>query len=597
MSEAELHLIRNRLNAGLRHKAAKGELRKRLPVGLVHDDAGAVVMDPDESVREAILTVFRLFEDLGSARQVMMAMRADGLLLPRRPTGSHRVGWEQATYGPVREILTNPAYAGAFVFGRSRTEKRIDNNGKLAVRTRLLPQDEWEVLIRDHHPGYLTWERYQAVQDELRANWRPPLGQAGGAAREGTALLQGRIRCGRCGRMMQVGYSGPKGKSPRYICGRAHQLCGSGICQSIGGRSIEKHVLDKVFAVLEPAALAATVKALEETGTVHAHRAAAFELAVERARYESDRARRQFDAVEPENRLVGRTLEAAWEQSLSALRRAEADLAAQQARRPATLSAEEVAWAGRAGADVRAIFASPTTTQRERKQLVRAVLAEVIVTVRRDDRQADLRVLWEGGATTDLTMDLRRPGARSYADEEETVELVRRLVAHYDDATIAMVLGRQGRLTATGLRFTKRRVALLRTSQGIAPFVKPITVGGPCEDAAMVPVAEAGRLLGVSKETVYRWLRDGFIAGEQDVAGGPWRVRVDDAVRAKVVGEAPAGWAGLAEAAARLGTARQTVLDRVRRGELRAVYVDRGRRRGLAIDVASSRERLPGTVG
>ncbi|MDQ4069214.1 MAG: recombinase family protein, partial [Actinomycetota bacterium] len=253
MSEAELHLIRHRLTAGLRHKAAKGELRQGLPVGFVYDEADRVVMDPNEAVVEAIATVFRRFEELGSARQVMLSLRGDGLLIPRRPSGAKRATWAPATYPAIHDFLTNPTYAGAFVFGRTRTERRLDANGRLVSRTRYVPRDEWSVLIPDHHPGFVSWERFERTQDRLRANWRPPRGHGGGAVREGTALLQGLLRCGRCGRMMQTAYSGAKGNCPRYACSRAAQLYGSERhCQSLGGRRLEQRVLDEVFTVLAP---------------------------------------------------------------------------------------------------------------------------------------------------------------------------------------------------------------------------------------------------------------------------------------------------------------------------------------------------------
>ncbi|MBV8462288.1 MAG: recombinase family protein, partial [Acidimicrobiales bacterium] len=297
MSEAELHLIRHRLTAGLRHKAAKGELRQGIPVGLVYDEDDHVLMDPNEAVIEAIATVFRRFEELGSARQVMLSLRGDGILLPRRPCGARRVTWAPATYPAVHDFLTNPAYAGAFVFGRTRTDKRVEPSGRLVSRTRLLPRDEWLVVIPEHHPGFVSWERYCEIQDQLRANWRPPRGQGGGAVREGTALLQGLIRCGRCGRMMQTAYSGKAGNCPRYACARGAQLYGNPVhCQSLGGRRLEQRVLYELFAVLEPAALSATATALKEAEANYRQRLAVFELATERARFEAERARRQFDA-------------------------------------------------------------------------------------------------------------------------------------------------------------------------------------------------------------------------------------------------------------------------------------------------------------
>ena len=584
MSEAELHLIRHRLTAGLRHKAAKGELRQGVPVGFVYDEDDSVVLDPDEAVRESIATVFRRFDELGTARQVMLSLHGDNLLLPRRPGGARRITWAPASYPAIHDFLTNPAYAGAFVFGRRRTEKRLDERGRIVSRTRELPREQWEVLIVDHHPGYVSWERYVAIQDELRANWRAPRGEGGGAVREGTALLQGRMRCGRCGRMMQVGYSGAKGVSPRYVCARSKQLYGGEhVCQSLGGRRLEQRVLDELFAVLAPASLAATARALEQADANYRERLAVFELAVERARYGSERARRQFDAVEPENRLVARTLERALEQALVAERQAEAELATQRVRRPTRLTADEAAWLGRAGADIRAIFDAPTTSFRERKQLLRAVIAEVVVTVRNADRQADVDVIFEGGAKTRFTFALNKIGVHSRATDEDTVALVRRLAERYDDKTIAAILSRQGRRTGTDLAFTRSRVQSLRASHAIPLHSSAVTAQS--DDVPVLSITAAEKELGVNRTTLYRWLADGFITGEQLTPGGPWHLRITDELRRLIGGEAPEGWVSLDEAARRLGVARQTVLQRVQRGQLRSVYANRGRRKGLRIEV------------
>ncbi len=585
MSEAELHLIRSRLTAGLRHKAAKGELRHGLPVGFDYDQAGRVVLCPDEAVVEAIATVFRRFDELGSARQVLLSMLGDGLTMPRRPARTGRITWARASYPAVHDFLTNPVYAGAFVFGRTKTEKRIGPDGRVVERTRQVARAEWEVCIPDHHPGFVSWERYEQTQQQLRSNWRAPRGHGGGPAREGTALLQGRLRCGKCGRIMQTGYSGTRGNCPRYVCARAKQLYGTERgCQSLGGRRLEQRVLAEVFAVLEPACLQATAAALAEAEAHHASRLRAFELAVERARFEADRAQRQFDQVEPENRLVARTLERAWEQRLAEVRQAEAELARQQARRPRRLTATELAWLERAGADLRRIFEAPTTTARERKQLLRALLSEVVVTVDATQRTAELRIVWQGGQATELAMALTKTGGHFRATDEDTVELVRRLAVHYDDTQIALILSRQQRRTGTGLPFTRARVASLRAARGIpATTRQPVVAAG--DDALVVSVAKAEQLLGVCKVTIYRWLREGFIVGEQLTPGGPWHIRIDDAVRSRIVPEVPEGWLGLDEAAKALGVARQTVLHRVQRGELAAVHVNRGKRKGLRIQV------------
>jgi len=587
LSEAELHLIRSRLTEGLRHKAARGELRQGLPAGLDYDQDDRVILTPDEAAREAIATVYRRFDELGSARQVLLSLREDGLLLPRRQNGSRRITWAPATYPAVHDLLTNPAYAGAFVFGRTRAWKRVDASGRVLSGVRELPREQWAVLIPDHHPGYVSWETYEANTAKLRANWRPPRGHGGGAPREGTALLQGLLRCGRCGRIMQTGYSGPKGNSPRYVCARAKQLYGTGRgCCSIGGGRLEKTILAELFTVLQPASLQATAKALAEADEQYRQRLAAFELAVERARYEAGRAQRQYDTVEPENRLVARTLERAWEDKLAAVRTAENDLRAQQARKPVALTERELAWISSAGADIKAVFWAPATTTAERKQLIRAVVAEVVLTIDDQQRVAGLRIIWQGCAVTELSMPMTKKGGHTRATSEDTISLVRRLAGHYDDTTIARILSRQHRRTGTGLTWTKARVKTLRVSRGIPAFApQPGTAGAAGQDVLVVTIAEAERILDVTKGTLYRWLRDGFITGEQLTPGAPWRIRIDQALRDKIRPEVPDGWLPLDQAARALGLARQTVFHKVQRGELAAVHVNRGRRKGLRIQV------------
>ena len=594
MSEAELHLIRSRLTAGLRHKAERGELRQGLPVGFDYDPDARIVLSPDEAVAEAIGTVFARFARLGSARQVLLSLREDGLLLPRRPGRLGRIAWVPATYPAVHDFLTNPCYAGAFVFGRTRTEKRLDTAGRIVTRTVAVPRQEWAVLICDHHPGFIDWATFEANTALLRTNWRPPRGTGGGAVREGSALLQGLIRCGRCGRMMQTGYSGTRGNCPRYLCARAKQLYGGETsCQSLGGRRLEQRVLAEVFAVLAPAALEATVQALRDADQAHTDSLRVFTLAVERARFEAERVRRQYDAVEPENRLVARTLERALEAKLSEQRQAERDLLTQQARRPIRLTAAELTWLGRAGADVKAVFEAPTTSFRDRKQLLRTILAEVTVTIDDRKRTAMLKIIWQGGASTDLTMVMNKAGHHARATDEDTVDLITRLVEHYDDTTIAMILSRQRRRTGTGLTFTKSRVKSLRVSRGIAGYQSPDeTVATARQDGVVVTVAEAERLLGVGKVTIYRWLADGFLTGEQLTPGAPWRIRIDQTVRDRLTPDVPDGWLRLADAARALGVARQTVLHRVQRGELEAVHVNQGRRKGLRINVKAPQPGL-----
>lgn len=474
MSEAELHVIRSRLQGGLLHKASKGELRLGLPVGYDYEPDGRVVMTPDEQIQEAIASVFGRFEELGSARQVMLELIEEGRKLPRRRRGERGVRWAAPSYPAIHDFLTNPCYAGAYVFGRTRTERLVED-GKVRAVVREAPQDEWVVFIPEHHPGFITFERYLENRRRLRENFRPPRAEGGGAVREGPALLQ---RLLRCGRKMQVAYSGAKGNCPRYACVRAHQLHGTiPTCQSLGGRRLELTVLDAVFEALRPAGIGATLRAIEEVAADHEAKVRAAGLEVERARYEAERARRQYDACEPENRLVARTLEREWERRLGHLREAERALAACQARRPEPLTEEEIAWCRRAGADLRRVMESPATSDRERKQLLHAVIAEVVVTVDRGEHVARLRIVWEGGAVTERVSPLNRTGAHSRTTDEGTVELVRRLALYYKDPQIAAILSRQGRRTGAGNPFTASRVRSLRLAHGIPPVLSHPPVG------------------------------------------------------------------------------------------------------------------------
>ena len=276
------------------------------------------------------------------------------------------------------------------------------------------------------------------------------------------------------------------------------------------------------------------------------------------------------------------------------MRRAENDLRAQQARRPVILTEEETAWIRSAGADIRKVFDAPTTTIIERKQLIRAVINHVVLTANAEDRIADLLIVWQGGASTALQMQMtKKGGGKATATSEDTISLVRRLAQHYDDTTIAIVLAKQHRRTATGLTWTRPRVATLRAQHGIpAHRPEPGTVTPGNQDVVVVPISQAEQILGVSKVTLYRWLREGFITGEQLTPGAPWQIRIDQALRGKIRPEVPDGWLSLDQAAKALGVARQTVLHKVQRGELDAVHVNSGRRKGLRIQVGQDQPGL-----
>jgi len=578
MSEAELHLIRARLEGGLRNKAKRGELELILPVGLDRDEDGTIVLCADEQVRHAIERVFGLWRGLGSARQVGACLREEGQLLPRRTIGSRRVRWAQASSDAVHAFLTNPAYAGAFVFGRTRTQRKLDEHGQVRRRTVSLPIEQWSVCLPEHHPGYVSWDEYLATRERLRQNVIAR-GQGGGAPREGGALLQGILRCGRCGRRMQVSYSGKGGRISSYVCARAQQHMGTEHrCQTLAGRGLEKAIVEAFLEAIAPAGVRACAQAIGELERQHEERLAGQRLALERAQFEAERAERQFDACEPENRLVARTLERRLEQALAALERERRQLAELQARRPHPLSAQERQELARLTRELPRLWEAETTTPRDRKELLRTLISEVVVIVKHDPRRADVEILWEGGAHTTLTIPLRR-GVESRRTDEDTVELIRRLAAHHPDQQIAAILNKQGRRTGAGVPFNQLRVQTARKKYRI-PAAPP-----PDPDGSLYTIEQAAHELGVANGTIYRWLRAGLLPGEQTTPHAPWRIRITDEVRRRFVPDIADGYVALDEAAKRLGCARQTVLHRVQRGELHAVQVTRGQRKGLRIKV------------
>src|ERR1700761_3093569 len=589
MSEAELHILRARLDGGIRNKAARGELRRGLPVGFVWgEEDGEVRFQPDEAVVGAIRTVFSKFTELGSARKVWLWFRSEGLFFPLRASMKSPIRWVAPTYTAIHHVLTNPVYAGAYAYGKCRHERYVDEQGRFRRRTRHLPQAEWAVLLPDHHLGFIDWTTYQANQTRIDANVHPQPHQAGGAVREGAALLQGLAICGKCGRHLHTHYRG-RNASPGYHCSGKDIVQGRGVyCLNVGGIQIDQAVTEAFLKALTPAAVEATEQALRQLEADHDAALAQWRLAVERARYEAERAERQYRAVEPENRLVARGLETEWEKRLRDLAAAEAELERRQQQRPRTLSPAEKTRIRALGSDLRKVWTAPTTTDRERKELLRTLLEEVIVAIHRPEHQAHLTLRWRGGELTDIDLPLPRSQPRGLRTGEDTISLLRRLAVLYPDEVIAGILNRQGRKTATGERFTANQVGCLRRYRNILRFQPQAEP----PDGELVTIRKAAQILGMNTSGIHRWLADGFIAGEQVTPGAPWQIRITDQLRARVVAEAPPEYLPMLETTIKLGVSRQTVLQRVKRGELQAMLVTQGRRKGLRIRVIDQQSTL-----
>jgi DNA invertase Pin-like site-specific DNA recombinase len=592
MSEAELHILRARLDGGIRNKAARGELRRGLPVGFVWGEQdGEVLFHPDEAVTGAIRTVFERFAEFGSARRVWLWFRSEGLLFPLQPAPSGQPGpirWVTPTYTALHHILTNPVYAGAYAYGKSRSERYVDEHGAVKKRMRHLPIDQWAVLIPEHHAGFIDWATFQANQARLDSNTRPQPHQSGGAVREGSALLQGMATCGHCGRRLHTHYRG-RNSTPGYHCAGKDLVNGRGVyCLNIGGLAIEQAVANALLEAVTPAAVEAMRLTVEQLQTNHDAALSHWRLEVERTRYEAERAERRYRTVEPENRLVARGLETEWESRLRDLAGAEAELRRREQQRPSTLDPEQLKRIQMLGSDIRQVWTATSTTDRDRKELLRTLLEEVVLNLKRAEGHAHLTLRWRGGAITILDVAVPRFRPMGPRTDEDTISLLHRLAALYPDEVIAGILNRQGRKTATGERFTANQVGSLRRYRNIPRFQPPAEPpsGEP------VSIRQAAQILGMNTSSIHRWLADGFIAGEQVTPGAPWQIRITDELRARIVQQAPPEYLPMLETTMKLGVSRQTVLQRVKRGELQAVLVRQGRRKGLRIKVVDQQPAL-----
>jgi DNA invertase Pin-like site-specific DNA recombinase len=592
MSEAELHIIRARLDGGIRNKAARGELRRGLPVGFVWGEQdGEVLFHPDEAVTGAIRVVFERFAEFGSARRVWLWFRSEGLSFPLQTTPAGMPGpirWVAPTYTALHHILTNPVYAGAYTYGKTRYERYIDEHGAVKKRIRHLPMDQWSVLIPDHHPGFIDWATFQINQARLDSNPRPKPHHSGGAVREGSALLQGLATCGHCGRRLHVHYRG-RNSAPGYHCAGKDLVNGRGVyCLNVGGTVIEQAVAKAFLEAVTPAAVEATMLSVQQLQLNHDAALSQWRLEVERARYEAERAERRYRAVEPENRLVARGLETEWEKRLRDLATAEGELRRREQQRPNPIGPEQLKCIQMLGSDIRQVWSAAAITDRDRKELLRTLLEEVIFNLKRAEGQAHLTLRWRGGAITMLDVPVPRFKPMGPRTDEDTISLLRRLAALYPDEVIAGILNRQGRKTATGERFTANQVGSLRRYRGIPRFQPPAEP----PTGELVSIRKAAQILGMNTSSIHRWLADGFIAGEQVTPGAPWQIRITDELRSRIVQQAPPEYLPMLETTMKLGVSRQTVLQRVKRGELQAVLVRQGRRKGLRIRVIDQQPPL-----
>ena len=502
MSEAELHFIRARLQGGILSKARRGELPMPLPVGLVTDPTGKVVLDPDAAVQQAVGHLFDTFARTGSARAVVQTFNRDGLLFPARVRFGERKGelvWSPLTHSRVLRTLHNPRYAGAFAYGQRRTRKTPA--GK--TTTSAVPREEW-TLIPDAHAGYITFEQYEHNLRTLQANATAHgTDRVGGPAREGTALLQGLAVCGRCGQRMTVRYHTRKGvKVPDYQCVRENIQIAGEKCQVIQGAGIDATVSRLLVDTVTPMALEV---ALNVQAELEARADDADKLRrthVERARQRTELARRRYLAVDPDNRLVADTLEADWNDALRALQTAQDEYERQTAAANAALTKQHKQRIRQLASDFPKLWNDPATPARERKRIARLLIDDVTLT---KTDQVHMHVRFRGGQTTTLTIPKALNSWQARQTPAEILAEIDRLLDEHTDRGTAEQLNQLGRRSGMNQPFTRRIVINIRRHNNLPSHSERLRARG------LLTQQEIAQRLGVHPNTIHAWRRAGLL--------------------------------------------------------------------------------------
>jgi DNA invertase Pin-like site-specific DNA recombinase len=543
MSEAELHQIKMRLDAGKRSKAARGELRLPLPAGLERLRTGEIIFHPDEEIQARLRLIFDKFRELGSAGAVMRYLKREGLKVParsRKGPWPQDVLWGIPTASGVREIIQNPAYAGAYVYGR----KIIDHRRRHASVRRSgivrKPIDTWEVCLQDVYPAYLSWEEFVANQKRIAGNQNNYFKNKQGVPRAGQALLQGIVLCGRCGYHLSVHYGGQDSTRPYYVCGQENREYGSPKCQLVPGSVVDEEVERLLLAALEPDRVAVALGALAQLEREGAALERQWKLRIERVRYEASRAQRQYEACEPENRLVARSLEHLWEEKLRVVEQVEKEFEVWRKQHQAVLTDKDRQQILALGENLPKLWSAPSTTNADRKQIIRLVIKDVIVDRTREPGKVWFKINWQTGASTEHRIDRRLGSYRQYADLESLRTRISELkAAAKSDIAIATMLKAEGYRAARGEEFNGASVCYLRHLWGIRTHWRHEEGRNPRQwDDGTYSVQGAAEAIGVRTLTVHDWLRQGRLNGQQLAKGAPWRIMLTEEQIAELRGYA-----------------------------------------------------------
>lgn len=532
MSEMELSVFRRRSAEAMKQKARRGELFLTVAVGYVKAGGDRIEKDADRRVQEALALVFRKFSELQTIRQVLVWLRQEKIVLPVLGVGdaADRIGWRLPVYTTVHHMLTNPVYAGAYAFGRRTARVTIEDGRKHVVRSMQRDWRSWEVLIKNHHDGYIAWAEFERNQRLIADNSNGKRWMSRGSVRPGEALLPGLMRCARCGRKLHVRYGG---LTYRYECKGAFTHLAAARCITFGGMRVDRVVAAEVLDRLQPLGIEAALSAITARSRQRSEKKSQLELALQQARYEAARAQRQYDAADPENRLVAGELERRWNERLATARDLELEVEQLDADRepaPGTADRERLMALGQ---DLVRAWESPGTTPETRKKIIRTVIAEIIVDI--SNEHLEFVVHWQGGDHSRLVAKRNRPGQSRWATEADVVDLVRALARQMPDETIAAVLNRSGKATSHGNSWTRARICSLRHQYEIA-----IYRDGERTERGEATLEEAMAALAVSRSTVRRLIAAGLLPARQHCKGGPWIIRRADLDSADVRRQAAA---------------------------------------------------------
>jgi DNA invertase Pin-like site-specific DNA recombinase len=524
MAQAELHFLRGRLQGGKLNKAQKGELRFPLPVGLCYDDQGRIVLDPDDEVRGAVQLAFRLFRETGSAYAVVKRFAEGGLRFPKRAYGGAWAGqliWGRLSHGRVIGLVKNPSYAGIYVFGRYQYRKQITPQGEVHKRIQPVPKADWRVHLPEHHEGYITPDEFEQNQARLARNRTNGEGTVlSGPAREGLALLQGLLVCGRCARALTVRYQGNGGIYPLYLCSwQRRQGLGTTDCMSARSDLLDDAISEAMLNILQPAELELALTALKELEQRDQPIMRQWHMRIERAEYEAALAERRYQECDPANRLVAGTLERRWNDALLRLESIRMEAAQFQSQNTRAVTPEQKAQILALVHDLPRLWHAPTTQAKDRKRMLRLLIRDITVEKLPATRQLVLHIRWQGDTSTDTVVSLPKLAADAMRYPEAIIVQVRDLSQHLSDPQIVVRLNHEGLRSPSGRSFTLAMIKWIRYRYGLASpsFKRPDEL----------TVQQLAHRLTVSAHVVYYWIERQVIQARKLDGRGAWWITLD----------------------------------------------------------------------